>query len=148
MPNNSFLPYVSLVPAELPPPCWSLEGVGPSKSLHRPFKRNCLGLQKPQPPSALIPTGFYSQKLWGLLFLAVVPWAVGSGVEWEPLIPQGGPSQPSYLPDYLPHMCVGPACPCLRPFYQSPCGFFFDFLVVGLHSAQFQVVLNDSCSVV
>ena len=33
------------------------------------FKRNCLGLQ--QPP---LQTDFCSQKLWGLIFLALEPW--------------------------------------------------------------------------
>ena len=28
----------------------------------------------------LIPTGFCSQKMWGLIFLALEPWAGGPGV--------------------------------------------------------------------
>ena len=45
----------------------------PSKSVHWPFKRNCLGLLKPLSHSATILACFYSQKSWGLLFLALEP---------------------------------------------------------------------------
>ena len=43
------------------------------------FKRNLLGLQKFLGTNS-IPTDFCSQKLWGLLFLALEPWAGGLGV--------------------------------------------------------------------
>lgn len=35
------------------------------KSMHRSFKRNCLGLQNPLVPSVSIPLGVYSQNLRG-----------------------------------------------------------------------------------
>ena len=47
----------------------------------RPFKRNCLGLWKPSSLSLNL-RWFYSQKLWGLLFLGT--GTLGWG--WEPLL--------------------------------------------------------------
>ena len=53
-------------------------------------------------PSALHPTQpksklvFHSQKLWGLLFLALESWAGLLGVRLGPLAPQEGPLQLKY----------------------------------------------------
>ena len=58
----SFSPYVS-GDFKLLFPCWSSEGVSLSKSVHEPFKRNCLGLQKFLSSTASTPAGFYSQSL-------------------------------------------------------------------------------------
>ena len=43
----------------------------------------------------LIPTGFCSQKLWGLIFLALEPWAEGLGVGWGQLFQSLCPSYQS-----------------------------------------------------
>ena len=53
-----------------------------------------------------IPASFRNQKLWGLIFLALEPWAQGHGVGLGPLAPEI--SLPNFYP---PHMCVGPAIP-------------------------------------
>ena len=67
MPNNSFPTYMSVMPFKLLPLRWSSEGVSANKSVCRPFKKNCLGLQKFPSSSASIPAVFHSQKLWGTL---------------------------------------------------------------------------------
>lgn len=41
--------------------------------------------------------GFHSEKLWGLLFLALEPWAGDPYVGLEPLASLGEPLQPRYL---------------------------------------------------
>ena len=46
MPNNSVPPCMSLVPFKMLPQHWSSELMSLS-SVCRPFRRNCLGLQKP-----------------------------------------------------------------------------------------------------
>ena len=61
----------------------------PCKTIHRPFKRNAWGSQNPLFRSAIIPTGFHSQKLWELLFPTLEPWAWKSGVGLGPHTPQG-----------------------------------------------------------
>ena len=50
-----------------------------------------------------IPTGFCSQKLWGLIFLALEPWAGGPSVGLELLTPKI-----FLLNFYPPHMGEGP----------------------------------------
>ena len=62
------------------------------------FKRNCLGLQQFS-ASHSIPTGFYSQTLWGLIFLALEPWATGTGMELGLLAPEI--SLPNFYPSYV-----------------------------------------------
>ena len=69
--------YVSLLPQG-----WSSEEVNQSKSEHGPFRRTLS-------PSASVPSGFYSQNLQGLLFLALEPRAGQPGVGLGPLAPQG-----------------------------------------------------------
>ena len=54
--------HTPLVPFKLLLLCWSSEGVSPSQSIHGPFRRNCLGLQKFLSPTASGPAGFYGQK--------------------------------------------------------------------------------------
>ena len=49
-----------------------------------------------------VPTGVCRQKLWGLIFLTLEPWAVGSGVRLGLLAPKI--SLPVF---YLPYMDVG-----------------------------------------
>ena len=79
-----------LVPFEQLPRCWSSERVNLSKSMQRPLKRNCLELkrnfleiQQCLSSTTSIPAGFYRQKLWGLVFLALEPWA------WGPVVGLG-----------------------------------------------------------
>ena len=67
---------------------WNSEGVSLNKSVHGPFERNCLGLQKFLSSTVLIPTEFYSQKLWRLIVLALELWAWGPGFGLGPLAPQ------------------------------------------------------------
>ena len=65
--------------------------MSPSQSDPRPIKRNTWDLRSPLSLSATILAGFHSQKLWGLLFLALEPWAGGSDVGPGPVtIPQEG----------------------------------------------------------
>ena len=94
---------------QLLPQCWSSEGVSRSKSMCRFFKRNCLGPQKFLPPTQSS-SGFCSQKLWELIFLALGPWAAGHGMGLGLLAPEI-----SLLNFYPPHLDVGPACSASLP---------------------------------
>lgn len=89
IPGNSVPPYMSLVTFELQLQCWSSERVSPRKSMCGPFKWNTWDSSCSTSHSVTIPAGFYSQKLWGILFLALKLWAGGPGVGLEPLDPQG-----------------------------------------------------------
>ena len=55
--------------------------------------------------------GFCSQKLWGLTFLALEPWAQGPGVGLGLLAPEI--ALPNFYP---PHMDVEPAHSACLPF--------------------------------
>ena len=57
-----------------------------------------------------IPTGFCSQKLLGLIFLALEPWAGGLGMGLALLTPEI-----SLLSFYPAHVSVGPACSASAP---------------------------------
>ena len=59
-----------------------------SKSVCGLFKRNFLVFQQFLSLTDSIPDGFCSQKLWGLIFLALEPWAGGLGVGLELLAPK------------------------------------------------------------
>ena len=91
--DASLPPPVSLVPFELLSWCWSSTWSWcwgwDQVPVHRPFKRNCLGLQPPT-HLASICTSSHSQRLGGL---TSQPWnpgqAGGPGVGLEPLAPQG-----------------------------------------------------------
>ena len=52
-----------------------------------------------------VPAGFCSQKLEGLIFLALEPWAGGPGVGLGLLVPKI-----SLLNFYQPNVDMGPAC--------------------------------------
>ena len=58
---------------------------------------------------ARAPTGFYSQKLWGFIFLALEPWAGWSVLGLWSLLPR----YPSWF-FFLPHVDVGPPIPHFR----------------------------------
>ena len=66
--------------------CWSPKYVSLGKSMRsvRPFRR---GLRIPVSSTNPTTSGFYSQKLWGLIFLALEPWAGWSGVGLFPRYP-------------------------------------------------------------
>ena len=58
-------------------------------------------------PSSSMTAGFYSQKLRGLLFLTLEPWAGEPGVGLGPFVPQGGISAvETSLPIFICRMCV------------------------------------------
>ena len=88
-------------------------------------------------------TGFYSQKLWEFIFLALEPWAEGPGVGLGPLAPET--SLPNFYP---PHVRVGTLLFRISasPTHLDMCSFFSS-IVVGLHSDQFLTVLSDCWSV-
>ena len=115
MPDTSVPPCMSMFPFKLLPLCWSSEGMSQSKSVYRPFKRNSWDSRRPLSNSATTPTGFYSQKLWGLLFLALKPWAGDQVWSWDPSLLRGEFCSWDIPPDfYLSHVSVGLAC------YMSP----------------------------
>ena len=58
-----------------------------------------------------IPAGFSSQKLWGLIFVALEPWVGGPGVELGLLT-----LEISLCNFYPPHVGVGPARSISAPF--------------------------------
>ena len=68
LPHSLVPPHASLVSFNLLPWCWSSKGVSLSKSVHGHIKRNCLGLLQFLSSTASILAGFYSQKLWRLIF--------------------------------------------------------------------------------
>ena len=71
------------------------------------LKKSYLGLQKSAMSLSHNPTGFYSWKLWELVFLTLKPWAGVLVWGWDQPIS------------------------CLYPSYQSPTsGFFFKSLIV------------------
>ena len=97
-----------------------------SKSVHGPFKRKYLGLQKFLSSTALIPTGFYSQKLWKLIFQHWNTELGGLVWGWDPFLLR-------YPSQFLsPHMGVWPAHYTSPPLLPVLYGFLFNFTVVGL----------------
>ena len=118
-------PCVSLVPCEMLPHRWSAEG----GSLSGEFM-NSWDSRSPLSPSATVPTGFHTQKLGGLLFLPLEPWA-GCGPQCGAGTPcsSGDLCSRDVPPDfYPPHVGVGPARPvCLSLLLGCVC----TSLVVG-----------------
>ena len=97
-----------------------------SKSVHGPFKRKYLGLQKFLSSTALIPIGFYSQKLWKLIFQHWNTELGGLVWGWDPFLLR-------YPSQFLsPHMGVWPAHYTSPPLLPVLYGFLFNFTVVGL----------------
>ena len=75
---------------------------------------------------ASIPAGFHSQKLGGLIFLALESWAGGPGVGLGLLAPKVS------LLNFYPRGCgVTPFCVHAPPTSLDGCGFF-NFIVVRL----------------
>ena len=87
----------------------------------------------------LNPTGFCSQRLWGLIFLALKPWARGAWCE------AGTPhSKISLLNFYPPHVGVGPACSMsatLLPVWMDMVSLILQ--LSDFHSTRFPTVLSD-----
>ena len=100
--NNSVPPHMYLAYFGCSPSAAGQSiSLSASKSVLGPFKRNTWGSSSPPSHSATILAGFYSQKLWRLLFLALEPWAGEPGVELGNLAPQGGHPQPRYPSQFL-----------------------------------------------
>ena len=71
-----------------------------------------------------IPAGFRSQKLWGLIFLALESWARGPGVGLELLAPE------ITLPNFYPLGCgASPFCVHGPATSLDGCGFFNSVVV-------------------
>ena len=96
--------YIFLVLLELLPQCWSPEGVGPSKSMC-PL-RGEPGTPEASSDSATNPAGFKSQKLWGLFFLVLEPWAVGLVWSWGFSFLRWYLSSQNTPPDFFSGTCV------------------------------------------
>ena len=80
MPDTSVSPCVPLVPFKLTPKCWSSEVASLSKWVYVWVPQEEL-LRDPAASSTdSILTCFHSQKLWGLIFLALESWAGEPGV--------------------------------------------------------------------
>ena len=113
MPDTSVPPCMALVPFKLLPRCWSSDGLNLSVSL-------CVGsLRGTAWDSRIffhqpIPAGFCSQKLWGLIFLALEPWAGWPGVGLGLLTPEIS------LLNFSPLHVRDQPVPCLCPSYH--CG--------------------------
>ncbi|KAF6119961.1 hypothetical protein HJG60_010328 [Phyllostomus discolor] len=100
--DRHFSFYMPLAPFKLLSWCWSSEGVSLNKSMCG-FLRGTAWDSRSSSTNS-VPTGFCSQKLWGLIFLAVEHWAGGPDVELGLLAPE------ILLPNfYSPHVDVGPA---------------------------------------
>ena len=125
-------PALALKPDDSVPPCMSLapslsESV--SKFMCGLFKRNAEDSSSPPAHSAATCAGFHSQKLWGLLSLALRPWAGEPCVGLGSLTPQEGTSQPHYPLDfYQSHVGVGPACSLSLPLLPVSVCFFLYIL--------------------
>ena len=85
------------------------------------------GFQQCPSSTASICTGFYIQKLWGLMLLALEPWAGKPEVGPGPLTPEIS------LPIFIYHTWVwDQPIPHPCPSYQSGYGFIFNSRVVRL----------------
>ena len=92
MTDNLVPPCMSLEHFKLLTQCWRLEQENPGKFCVGPLRGT------PWTPEATVPTGFYSQKLWGLFFLlgiGTLDYRAWWGVEL--LTSQVGSLKPRYL---------------------------------------------------
>ena len=100
MSDTSVPPCMPRVPFNLPPWCWSSEGVCQSKFM--------CGLRTAWDSRSffqlLYPHWFLQPEAWGLTFLALVPWGGGPVMGLGLLTPEI--ILPSFYP---PHVYVGPA---------------------------------------
>lgn len=93
--DNLVSSCMSLVPFKLLSQPWGLEDVRLSKSMHRPFTRNCLGLQQPPSSWVSISVVFTTNSYGNFSFC---PWNPGmGGLVWGwDLAPQGRRLQRRY----------------------------------------------------
>ena len=128
MPNSSVFPCMSLVTSP-----WRSEGVSPSKSVCRPFKRNCLGFPKLQAFLSLNSCWFLQPDHMGtsLPGTGTLGWGAWCGA--GTLCSSGRtPTAKIPLPIFIGHRWVwGQFVEHLHPSYQSQCGFF-NSIVVGI----------------
>ena len=134
MPDYSVTPHMSLVPFKLLSLSWSSEGVSLSKSVHRPFKRNCPGFQKLSVSLGLNPQPFLQPEVMG----TSLP---GTGtLGWGAWYRAGTPHYSGRISaadisllTFIHHMWVlGQPSPLLYLSLRSQCGFLFHSPVVGL----------------
>ena len=89
-----------------------------------------------------IPTGFCSQKLWELIFLALEPLAGGPGVGLWLLTPKI--SLPNFYP---PHVGEGPDCSASAPLLPVRMDVVSLILYLSdFHLTRFLTFLSDGCS--
>ena len=105
MPDTSFPSCMPPVPFKLLPQCWSSEEVNLSKCVCVcSLRGRGTAWESRSFFHQLSPCSFCSQKLWGLTFLALEPWAGRPNVGLGLLAPDVS------LPDLYPtHVGVGPA---------------------------------------
>ena len=126
--DTSVLPFLSLVAFKLLPQCWSLEGGSLSKSVCRPFKRNCLGSHKPSISISHNPHWFLQPEVIETSFPGTETLGWGSWCGAETLASLGSTSAVEIsLPIFICHTWGHPIL-ILHPFYQSHCDFFNPFL--------------------
>lgn len=100
MSDNFVSPHISLEPLKLLSQCWSSEIVNLNMSVWGPFKRNIWDANS-NSNSATVLAAFFSQKVWGFLFLALKPRDEGRGVGLGLLALQEGPLQLRYFSQFL-----------------------------------------------
>ena len=133
-PDNSVPPHVSLALLELLPQHWTSESVSPHKSVYGSFKEELPGTPEASISLSLNPHWFLQPELMG----TSLPGTGGPG--WGARFGAGTPcsstgtSAPKLcLPVYNHHTWVwDQPFLLLHPFFQSQCGCFFIFTVIGL----------------
>ena len=124
--STSISPCMPLVTFKLLPQCWNSEGVNMSRWVHVCIpQEELLGAQVVSSTNST-PTGFCSQKLYGLIFLVLEPWARGPGCG------AGTPCSWDILPEFLSTTCgcgTSLFCICSPPTSLDGCGFFNSLVV-------------------
>ena len=144
VPDTSVPPCIPQLPFKLLPQCQNSEGVSLHKSLHRSFKRNCLGLQKflplTQSPNSLV----FAARSCGDLHPGTAPLGWGLGVGLGLLVPEIS------LPNFYPlHVDVEPAhstSPSLLPVWLDVVSLIPQ--LSEFHSIQFLMALSDGFSII
>ena len=88
MPDNSVPSYMSLVPFKLLPSAGAQREQVRVNPFAGPLREIVCNSSSPLSHPASIPTGFYNQELWRLLFLALELCAWEPDVGLGPLVPQ------------------------------------------------------------
>ena len=118
MPDTSLSPYMPLVPFKLPPRWQSSEGASLSRWVCEWVSWEELPGAPAAPSTNPVPTCLHSQKLWGLIFLALGSWDGGPGVGL------------GLLPNFYLLGCVAsPFCVRAPPTSLDGCGFFNSVVV-------------------